>query len=71
MLVSANWSFKSITDAEVKGFFNIYIPGAQVPNPDRLSGPVLDRVAYTLVDEIKKDLKGAPATLQVDGLKNI
>jgi hypothetical protein len=71
MTVSAGWTWNSLGDPEVRSFFTKYIPATRLPNPDRLSNVVLDRVVDSMTQTIKDQVDGMPATLQADGLKDI
>jgi hypothetical protein len=71
MWISAGWSFNSIMDPAVRGFYQKHLPGAKLPNRDTLSNRILTHVTELTQAKIKEENQGAFATMQADGLKDI
>jgi hypothetical protein len=69
--VSAGWAFNSITDPEVQKLFHDFFPGAILPTRQKLSEQVLNREVVRMQGTLKQDVKGAYATIQCDGWKDI
>jgi hypothetical protein len=69
--ISAGWSFNSISDPEVQKLFRDYIPGAVVPTRQKLSNQILAWEITKIQGTQKEVSKGAYATLQCDGWKDI
>ncbi|EIN05700.1 hypothetical protein PUNSTDRAFT_16531, partial [Punctularia strigosozonata HHB-11173 SS5] len=72
--VSAGWPWSSIGDPEVQALFHNYVPGAQLPSRQRLSGSLLEReVGKSQQSWIMKNSRSSTpvyATIQCDGLKD-
>jgi hypothetical protein len=69
-IISAGWSFNSISDPEVQKLFNDFIPGASVPTRQKLSTKILVREIDKIHADVKNTSKGAYATIQCDGYKD-
>jgi hypothetical protein len=70
-IISAGWSFNSISDPEVQKLFRDFIPGASVPTRQKLSNQILTREIGEIHANMKHSSKGAYATIQCDGWKDI
>jgi hypothetical protein len=70
-VISAGWSFNSIADPEVQKLFHDFIPGASVPTRQKLSTTILTREIDKIHANVKNTSKGAYATIQCDGWKDI
>ena len=70
-IISAGWSFNSISDPEVQKLFREFIPGASVPTRQKLSNQILTREIGEIHANVKHSSKGAYTTIQCDGWKDI
>jgi hypothetical protein len=70
-IVSAGWSFNSISDPEVQKLFREFLPGASVPTRQKLSDQILTCEISEIHANVKHSSKGAYATIQCDGWKDI
>ena len=69
--VSAGWAFNSITDPEVQKLFHDFFPGAILPTRQKLSEQILNWEVVRMQGSLKQDIKGAYATIQCNGWKDI
>ena len=70
-IISAGWSFNSISDPEVQTLFREFIPSASVPTRQKLSNQILTCEIDEIHANVKHGSKGAYATIQCDGWKDI
>jgi hypothetical protein len=56
---------------EVQKLFHDFIPGTSVPTHQKLSGQILTRKVGKMEGSVKEATKGAFATIQSDGWKDI
>jgi len=70
-IISSGISWNAISDAQLRHFFAKWIPGAEIPDRCKLSGPMLDKEVTHIISKTKLHTTGHFATGQCDGWKNI
>ena len=70
LLIAIRAPWNSANNPQMRLFAQKWIPGAVVPDRRTLSGPILDREAAKVEDQLKTKLHGRLATFTTDGWKN-
>jgi hypothetical protein len=69
--IFAGWAFNSISDLQVQKLFHDFIPGAMVPTHQKLCNQTLTQELGKMEGSVREVSKGALATIQCDGWKDI
>ncbi|KAI0040417.1 hypothetical protein FA95DRAFT_1459517, partial [Auriscalpium vulgare] len=71
VFISCGMAWNAANDAELRLFMAKWVPGAQVPDRQVLSGVTLNRAVERVEVKIKTKVQGKLGTGQCDGWKNI
>ena len=69
--VSSGLAWNAISDVQMCHFLAKWIPGAEIPDCHKLSGPILNEEAKRVTSKIRLRTQGCFATGQSDGWKNV